>query len=101
MNISETRRPITIKFYQKHHLVGRKAAFGFAADQIRTLVSVATDSPHSVIMGKRRYRVFLTFLIASFSYLQVTHKSLNKFDPIRPLTAELAALGRLENTPIE
>ena len=53
MNISETSRPITIKFYLKHHWGGGKAALGFGADQIRTLVSVATDSSHRVIMGKK------------------------------------------------
>ena len=45
-----------------------------------------------------------TFLIGSSSYLQVTRttiKSLtsSKFDQIRPWTAELAALGRLEKSP--
>ena len=44
MNISETSRPITTKFYLKHHWGGGKAALGFDADQIRTLVSMATDS---------------------------------------------------------
>ena len=39
-NISETSRPITIKFYLKHHWGGGKAALGFGADQIRTLVSI-------------------------------------------------------------
>ena len=42
MNISETSRPITTKFYLKHHWGGEKAALGFDADQIRTLVSLAT-----------------------------------------------------------
>ena len=52
MNISETSRPIAIKFYLKHHWGGGKAAIGFGADQIRTLVSMATDSSHRVMMGK-------------------------------------------------
>ena len=43
-----------------------------------------------------------SFLIGSSSFLQVTRTSINawtssKFDQIRPLTAELAALERLEN----
>ena len=59
MNISETRRPITTKFYLKHHWGGGKAALGFDADQIRTLVSMATDSSHRVIMGKRASSRFL------------------------------------------
>ena len=53
MNISETSRPITIKFYLKHHWGGENAALGFGADQIRTLESMATDSSHRIIMGKR------------------------------------------------
>ena len=52
MNISETSRPITIKFYLKHHWGGGKASEGFDLDRIRTLVSMATDSSHRVIMGK-------------------------------------------------
>ena len=61
MNISETSRPITTKFYLKHHWGGGKAALGFDADQIRTLVSMATDSSHRVIMGKRASSRFLVF----------------------------------------
>ena len=59
MNISETSWPITTKFYLKHHWGGGKAALGFDADQIRTLVSMATDSSHRVIMGKRASSCFL------------------------------------------
>ena len=51
-NFSETRVPIAIKFYLKHHWGEGKAASGFGAYQIRTLVSMATDSSNSVIMGK-------------------------------------------------
>ena len=59
MNISETSRPITTKFYLKRHWGGGKAALGFDADQIRSLVSMATDSSHRVIMGKRASSRFL------------------------------------------
>ena len=55
MNISETSWPIIIKFYQKHHNKhwgGGLTALGFWLDRIRTLVSMATDSSHRVIMGK-------------------------------------------------
>ena len=52
INISETRWPIVIKFHQEHHWGGGLAALGFGPDQIRTLVSMATDSSHRVIMGK-------------------------------------------------
>ena len=59
MTISETSRPITTKFYLKHHWGRGKAALRFDADQIRTLVSMATDSSHRVIMGKRASSRFL------------------------------------------
>ena len=36
-----------------------KAALGFGADQIKTLVSMATDSSHRVIMGKMASSRFL------------------------------------------
>ena len=52
INISETSRPIIIKFHQEHHLGGGLAALGFGIDRIRTLVSMGTDSSHRVIMGK-------------------------------------------------
>ena len=86
MNISETSRPITTKFYLKHHWGGGKAALGFDADQIRTLVSMATDSSHRVIMGKRASSVFSTvfnrilFILAGNNDI---HKSLHEFE-IRP-----------------
>ena len=51
-NISATSGPIVTKFYLKHHWVGGKDALGFGPDRIRTLVSMATDSSHRVIMGK-------------------------------------------------
>ena len=60
MNISETSRPITIKFYMEYHWGGEKAALCFGADQIRALVSMATDSSHRVIMGKRASSRFLS-----------------------------------------
>ena len=52
MNICETSRPIIIKFHLKHYWGGGLAALGFGPDWIRTLVSMATDSFHRVIMGK-------------------------------------------------
>ena len=59
MNISATSRPIGMKFYLKHYLGGGKASVGFDPDQIRTLVSMATDSSHRVIMGKTASSRFL------------------------------------------
>ena len=52
INISETSGPIATKFYLKHYWGGGKAASGFRPDRIGTLVSMATDSSHRVIMGK-------------------------------------------------
>ena len=54
MYISVTKRSIANKFYVKHHWGGGKAALGFGPDRcgIRTLVSMATDSSHRVIMGE-------------------------------------------------
>ena len=51
MIISTTSRPIPTKFYLKHHWGGGKAAICFGPDRIGTLVSMATDSSHRVIMG--------------------------------------------------
>ena len=52
INISEPTGPIEIKFYLKHHYDGGKAELGFEPDWTRTLVSLATDSSHRVIMEK-------------------------------------------------
>ena len=52
INISETSRPIMIKFHQEHQWGGGLTVLGFGLDQIRTLVSMATDSSRRVIMGK-------------------------------------------------
>ena len=51
-NISATSGPIVTKFYLNHHWGGGKASLGFGPDRIGTLVSMATDSSHRVIMGK-------------------------------------------------
>ena len=51
-NISATSGPMVTKFYLRHHWVGGKDALDFGPDRIRTLVSMATDSSHRIIMGK-------------------------------------------------
>ena len=72
-NISATSGPIVTKFYLNHHWVGGKAALGFGPDRIGTLVSMATDSSHRVIMGENVVNTLApSFLIGSSSYLQVT-----------------------------
>ena len=70
MNISETRGPIATKFYLKHHWVGGQDTLGFGPDRIGTLVSMATDSSHRVIMGENVVSTLApSFLIGSSSYL--------------------------------
>ena len=59
MNISATSWRIVMKFYLKHHWDGGKASVGFDPDRIRTLVSMATDSSHRVIIGKTTSSRFL------------------------------------------
>ena len=50
-----------MKFY---HLGGGKASVGFDPDWIRTLVSMATDNSHRVVMGKTASSHFLGLTIA-------------------------------------
>ena len=82
MNISDTIRPIAIKFYLKHHWGGGKTSVGFDPDQIRTLASMATDRSHRVIMGKtaslRFFECFdpILFILAGNDGM---HESLDKF----------------------
>ena len=52
MNISETSWPIVIKYHLEHHWGGGLTALGVGPYRIRTLVSMATESSHRVIMGK-------------------------------------------------
>ena len=59
MNICEASQPITFKFNLKHNWGSGKATVGFGADRFRTLVSMATDSPHRVKMGKMVSPLFL------------------------------------------
>ena len=62
MNISATSWLIGMKFYLKRHWGGGKASVGFDPDLIRTLVSMATDSSHRVIMEKMASSRFLECL---------------------------------------
>ena len=104
MNISATSGPIATKFYLKHHWVGGKAALGFGPDRIRTLVSMATESSHRVIMEKMVSHIFSAVFYPTLSYLQAmmacmrARTSLN-FDLIGPSTAKLAALECLKKSP--
>ena len=64
MNISANSGPITMKFYQKHHSDGGKAASGFGPDRIKTLVSMARDSSHRVIVEKTVWPCFLSCFLS-------------------------------------
>ena len=105
MNISATSGSITMKFYQKHHLEGGKAATGFGPDQIKTLVSMATDSSNRFIMEKMVLPLLSQLIfIRSFLYLQVMMTCIgarrsSKFSQIESPTVELTALERLEKSP--
>ena len=83
MNISATSWPIGMKFYLKHHWGGGKASVGFDPDRIRTLVSMATDSSHRVIMGKMVSSLFsnafdqILFILAGNDHM---HESLDEFE---------------------
>ena len=83
INSSEASRPIAIKFYLKHLWGRRKVARRFGADQFRTLASMATESSHRVIMGKRRHHVFsnvfdrILFILAGNDDM---HESLDEFE---------------------
>ena len=86
MNISETGRRIAIKYYMKHNWGGGKAALGFGTDQIRTLVDMATDSSHRVIMEKRassRFLGFFDWILFILAGNYDIYKSLHEFE-IRP-----------------
>ena len=66
MNISETSCPIKIKFHLEHHWGKGLTALGFGQDGIRTLVSMATDSSHRVMMGENLVTTLApSFLIGS------------------------------------
>ena len=79
--ISKTSRPNATKFYLKHHWGDGKAALGFGPDRIRTLVSMATDSSHRVIMGNGVITFSRMFLIGSFILAGNVdmHESLDEF----------------------
>ena len=83
MNISKTNWSIATKFYLKHHWGGGLAALGFGPDRIRTLVSMATESSHRVIMVKMVSPLFLCcfhpilFILAGNKDM---HESSDKFE---------------------
>ena len=89
---------IANKFFLKHHWGGGLTALGFEPDRIRTLVSMASESSHRVIMEK-----MASPLYRSFSYLKVMMTCIRARTTLNlgllgPLTAELAALERLKKS---
>ena len=82
MNISETVDRNQI-LSEASLGMGGKAAIGFGADQIRTRVSMATDSSYRVIMGKTASSRFLEcfdrilFILAGNDDM---HESLDEFE---------------------
>ena len=105
MNISEISWLIVIKFHQKHHWGVGLTPLDFGPDRVRTLVSMATDSSHRVIMGENLVTTLTpSFLICSSLFLQVTRTTIkswmgSKLGSIGRRTYELAALERLEKSP--
>ena len=109
MNISPNRGPIAIKYYLKHQWDGGKTALRFGQDRFRTLVSIATDTSHRVILGKsggQSFRQALSFLFGSSFFLQVTRTTIqsrqsSNFGKIRQriaiLSTELSTLERLKS----
>ena len=83
MNISATSRPIGMKIYLKHHWDGGKDSVVFGPDCIKTMVSMATNGSHRVIMGKTTSSHFLEcfyqilFILAGNDDM---HKSLGEFE---------------------
>ena len=55
----------------EHYWDGGKAALGFGPDWIKTLVSMATNSSHKVIMEKTVWHFFSAVLHPILLYLQV------------------------------
>ena len=72
-----------MKFYLKHHWDGGKASVGFDLDLFRTLVSMATVTPHRVTVGKMASSNSQMFLIETFLIFagnNEMHESLDEFE---------------------
>ena len=71
-----------MKFYLKHDWGGRKASIAFDPDQIKTLVSISTDSSHRV-SEKRRHHVFSNAfdrILCILAGNDDMHESLDEFE---------------------
>ena len=100
-SISRNQQADRYQFFTEASLGRGEAALSFLPNRARTLVSMATDSSHRVIMGENLVTtVALSFLIGSSLFLQVTGTSItsktsSKLGQIGSRTAEFAALERL------
>ena len=95
MNISETNGLIATKFYLKHHWGGGLTAIGIWPDRIRTLVSMATESSHRIIMEKTVSPLFLgcfpsdPFILADNDDM---HESSDEFEVWSPRTTDCGVI---------
>ena len=90
--ISRTSWPIVIKFHLEHYWGGVLATLGFGLDWIRTLVSIATDSSHRVIMGKpcdHSSSFILDWFFFIFAGNEDNHNILDGFEIRQDLTRDL------------
>ena len=105
MNVSATSRSNSTKLYLKHHLVGGLITLGFEPGRIGTLVSMATDSSHRVIMektcGHSSARIFdrIFFILSGNTRTAIKSRQSSNLGQIGPRAAELAALERFEKFP--
>ena len=84
MNIYKSSWLIIIEFYLEHYWGGGSTALGFRPDRIRTLVLMATDSSHRVIMGGNLVATLASsILIDSYLFLQVMRTTIKKFESVR------------------
>ena len=84
MNISATTVPITMKFYQKHHWDGGKAASGFGPDWIKTLVSKLQQIAPIGLQWRKRYCHFFSAVFHPILFILAgnddMHGSLEEFE---------------------
>ena len=92
MNISEINWLIVIIFNQKHQWGWGLTALGFGPDGIRTLVYMATDSSHRVIIGKpcdHSSSFFFDWFFFILAGNKDTHKISDGFEIGQYLTKDL------------
>ena len=94
INISETSWLIEIKFHLKHHWDREMAAYGFGIHKTSSLISMATDSSHRVIMGETLVCTLAPpFLIGSSSFLQITSTTIKSLMGLKFSKSQLMDYG--------